>query len=171
MQDQAPLYPQNRSVWNVSDLNPGTFANYDAGRASIGAKVASGQTIKFGTFVKKTTAGELEIIEDGDLVIAGVAMQALNVEDYVNLQYTEGELAELATRGVVAVKIDPANKPSAYGNIFVSFESGKEGWLTSVNTNAMQLDKKEVEIREVGDNVALVYLSGLVGYTATDPTP
>jgi hypothetical protein len=156
-----PQYPQNRSVWNVTDLEPGEWGRLDEGQMSRNLKVAAGETIKFGAFLSKDSSGNAEAIAVAETRVYGVSLISQIATDYGNRQYSENEQIGVAKRGYVVVGIDTDNKPSAGGVIRISYGAGIIGYLTSVTTNAIQIaDTEGVEIIAVGDEVALVYLDG-----------
>jgi hypothetical protein len=160
-----PQNPQTRQVWNITDLEVGTFSNDDAGQATIGVKVASGEIIPWGIFVNRDSAGKMINVAVDSAKVSGIAMVANQVINYEDKQYQENEIAELSRRGYVVVKIDPNNVPVAFGPIRVSYATGKVGWLTSSETESFLIGASEgISIERVSTEIAEVYFPGHPSY-------
>lgn len=164
-------FPQNRAVWNDTDVEAGEFSSADAGELTIPKKVSANFAagLKFGVFAS-LDGDAAKTPESGDGLIIGVSAIVQNSDDFDNLNSKINTIASIARRGFIAVKIDVDNPPVVGGAINILLTAAKEGFLTSLGANVLVIASTEgMRIERVGSTTAEVYLPGKATYAVTEP--
>lgn len=173
LQTQGPAYPQNRRVWNTTDLAAGIQARSGFDWEERPGLVAQDAPIQFGAFCELVnTAGALTVkkFSSGATAALSVALQGTpqGSSDYDNYQYAQGDLVPTLRKGYVNVKIDPNNKPTPGNTFKISYASGLEGYITSSASNSKSVAATDgLEIMSVGDTTCEVYVPGWNAYPVT----
>ncbi len=163
----GPQYPQNLPVWNIGEGEAGTLAGEIAGSHEATTMPAL-FALKFGAFFEPKSTGQ-DKVAVGTTKIAGPCLINQLAADYANRAYTIGEPVAAGQKGEYWVKIDPDNAPVARGAMYVSYGSGTEGYLVgSGASNKLTITAGQgIEIREVFENIARVYVDGAPSYAVS----
>ncbi len=171
-------FPQNRKVWDVTDIEAGEYISSDDGQMSQNQKVDTNSSgpIEFGTFVTTQGAntGNVGQASDGDSIYEGVAMINQQSPEFDLRRQPINTIAEIAKRGFVTMKIIPGQPPLAFTGeldfVYVSGQAATAGYLTNVATGDQKIsvNTEGVRVLRVGKDVAEVYLSGKPLIVVTD---
>lgn len=158
-------YPQTRSVHSITEQAAGSKGTYDPAELSAPTQKLL-TALPFGVMVTQGTNGYDKVTNSSTAVVGALPI-GVNAGDFKNGRYLANDAVAPIRRGYLFVKIDPANKPTA-ANLRVSYDAGKEGWLTSEMANSKALAAGSgVKLENVYDTVAEVYFSGLPEYPLT----
>jgi hypothetical protein len=160
-------YPQNIQVWNIGESEAGTLAAHIEGSHEAPTMPAL-FALKFGTFFEAKSTGQ-DKVASGTTRIAGPALIAQLSGDYGNRKYVIGDPVAAGQKGEYWVKIDPSNPPAVRGALYVSYDTGTEGYLVgSGASNKLTVTAGQgIEVREVQTNVARVYVDGAPTYAVS----
>ena len=166
--NKDPQFPQNRPIWNDTDIEAGEFVSFDPGQMSVSRKIAATRSLEVGVFAMQEAVDTLEVAAVRDdptgEFLAGVSIIDNNSKNYPSGPFDEKEIAPIARRGFVSVKINTANPPVVGQETHqISFEALKQGFIGGVgaaSSRALSGTLSGVEVVRVGAEVAEVYLAG-----------
>lgn len=156
---------QTRQIWDVTGNLAGQQGSNDPAALDFSQKVKA--TVPFGRFVVND-AGEIRVPTTLDLTLHGISLEdPQSASDQENRQYLIDDVAAIAKRGFWIVAIDTSNKPVKGGAVIVSLQGGEEGKLTSLVAGNIENLEDHIEIREVYDDTAEVYIDGVPRHIGT----
>lgn len=159
-------YPQTRPIHSITEPAAGSKGTLDPAEASAPTQKLV-TALAFGVMVVQAATG-YDIVASGSTGVVGALPVSTLAGDYANKAYKADDAAAPIRRGYLHVKIDPDNKPTLTGALYVSYATGKEGWLTSSSSNSKQLAAGAgIKVENVYDTVAEVYFSGNPIYALT----
>lgn len=152
-------FPQTRKLHNYTEGSPGRTAVFDPN--SKQKTLVAAAAIEFGQIVTESGTNEVTNPGASSTSFAGIALADSKATNFDSSAFAADDLVPVGLAGYFYAKIDVDNKPTARGSVKVSYATGKVGYLTSQVVQSREIGADQgIEIVEVLDTVAVVYLSG-----------